>query len=649
MYDKSTKKMHYQRSLSKKAIMISLLLILSLSILLNSSPFLPNVNAKEIEATNEWQVVQEGDTIPAGLHVRMDFNTGTKWVKLIDDDETDGSSSTALKAVDNKEENEEKSKQAEGNNNSNTKITHLTNTQVDPQKSAKITSQLLEQAQQEQKRKANLKQSIASLNDFNGDMTLDELDYEMMHRTLMSLPDEVRHKLDVPAHPFKNDNDNNNAVDMDDEENVQKLNVFIEKIKDIWKSRQEALKQLEEEYLANVPDIIQERIVTIKEYISSPLDHLKTLILDDDGDNSNKSMNIIEALEDLEYHLMDIDMARDFHIMGGWPLLVSLLTDDIHSFHSAMEEIIRSENVTTTSTNDNEPMLTIELSKEKQHYLDQIQQMIWKVQSLASWSIGTAVKNIDEFHPWALEDMSSLLQQTEQQQTEQQQQQQQQSSTDSTLSSSSSNVNVISILLSKLETIDSKNTNINYLSPQWFKLKQKELYALGSLLRGNKYATYYFDVMDGPSIVGNFFHTLVMKSKNGNDDDGVVVNNANGVKMLSKVMMLGVDLLKDASVSSDDVVVSSPEEGEEETSINANLNHAIISKLSNNTWCNMPWVLLQQRKSSNQLSTMVQSQIIEAMVELSLHCDYSSYTNNDVERYVNDPESRGMIDSIQLG
>mmetsp|Transcript_41064 Transcript_41064/g.49980 ORF Transcript_41064/g.49980 Transcript_41064/m.49980 type:complete len:110 (+) Transcript_41064:130-459(+) len=41
--------------------------------------------AKEIVATSEWKLLKEDDTIPAGLHVRMDLSTGKKWVKLIDD------------------------------------------------------------------------------------------------------------------------------------------------------------------------------------------------------------------------------------------------------------------------------------------------------------------------------------------------------------------------------------------------------------------------------------------------------------------------------------------------------------------------------------------------------------------------------------
>ena len=41
-------------------------------------PFIP---------TKEWQVVKEGQSIPAGLHVRMNFQTHLKEAKLMDGDD----------------------------------------------------------------------------------------------------------------------------------------------------------------------------------------------------------------------------------------------------------------------------------------------------------------------------------------------------------------------------------------------------------------------------------------------------------------------------------------------------------------------------------------------------------------------------------
>ena len=46
-------------------------------------------DAKEIVATNEWQKLGENDTIPAGLHVKMDISTGERWAKIPSDDDED--------------------------------------------------------------------------------------------------------------------------------------------------------------------------------------------------------------------------------------------------------------------------------------------------------------------------------------------------------------------------------------------------------------------------------------------------------------------------------------------------------------------------------------------------------------------------------
>jgi len=42
-------------------------------------------NPGEFIPTHEWQVVQEGQAVPAGLHIKFDMTTGGKWAKLLDD------------------------------------------------------------------------------------------------------------------------------------------------------------------------------------------------------------------------------------------------------------------------------------------------------------------------------------------------------------------------------------------------------------------------------------------------------------------------------------------------------------------------------------------------------------------------------------
>lgn len=63
-------------------------LVISVCLLAWTSVWTPT-SAKEIEATNEWQLVGENDTIAAGMHVRMDMTTGEKWVKILEEEDVD--------------------------------------------------------------------------------------------------------------------------------------------------------------------------------------------------------------------------------------------------------------------------------------------------------------------------------------------------------------------------------------------------------------------------------------------------------------------------------------------------------------------------------------------------------------------------------
>lgn len=56
-----------------------------------------NCYPKEFEATKEWQIVKPGQTIPAGLHVRLNLETGLQEAKLLD--ESDSNDSKAIEVV----------------------------------------------------------------------------------------------------------------------------------------------------------------------------------------------------------------------------------------------------------------------------------------------------------------------------------------------------------------------------------------------------------------------------------------------------------------------------------------------------------------------------------------------------------------------
>lgn len=159
---------------------------------------------------------------------------------------------------------------------------------------------------------------------------------------------------DLDDHPFE-DNDAaradrmlealeripaNERVDMDvDLEALRStpLEERLAKLDALWKVRQQELREAYDATL-KVNEQLGERINILEDAAAS-------------------EASLVDALTDLEDLLSDIDMARDFHTLGGFPLLSSMLQES------------RPE----------------------------------RVREIAAWAIGTAVKNEPEHQLWVLE------------------------------------------------------------------------------------------------------------------------------------------------------------------------------------------------------------------------------------------------------
>lgn len=164
-----------------------------------------------------------------------------------------------------------------------------------------------------------------------------DYDFEMMYRILSQLPDDEKQRIGLPEEP-ENRNDEQ----------------FRQQMREIWALRQTELKKWEEQHQADLPKLLKERIHTLKEFLT---------------DSSKSSVDFIqEVLADLEYHLCDIDMARDFHTLGGWPVLAQYLDPDLATI----------ANVTD---------------------LDALN----SIYAHTAWALGSAVKNTGEFTPFAVE------------------------------------------------------------------------------------------------------------------------------------------------------------------------------------------------------------------------------------------------------
>jgi len=164
-----------------------------------------------------------------------------------------------------------------------------------------------------------------------------EYDYAMMHRTLSKLPVEEQERMGLPA------------VLETSAASPTELRAWQETMKGIWERRQAELMELE---LADLPQLLKDRLAVLNGYWKDPSLYATKAV-------ENDFNNVVTVLQDLEYQLSDIDMARDFFTLGGWPALVRCIRPH--------------PNTTTTASTD--------------------------IALHAAWALGSAVKHIEEFHP----------------------------------------------------------------------------------------------------------------------------------------------------------------------------------------------------------------------------------------------------------
>jgi len=316
----------------KNSLRTSVAIALVCTILLSQN-FQQVAWAKEIEVTKEWQLLGENDTIPAGMHVRMDMTTGEKWVKQITDDDDDDS--------------EEES----GSNAVKVSATTTESAIIQGDGSIQVVPKAENDAESSKADKSDTEE--------------ESYDYEMMHRTLSKLPDEEKERIGgIPELP-----QGAKSRKITSKERKE----FESRMADIWERRQKELKEWEE-HMLDVPELLKERMKRIREYLKDPTTHLNEMNLDEDVPDGQVS-HIVSVLQDLEYQLGDLDMSRDFHTLGGWPLLSSLLLEDVH--------VPQNKTISRMSR--------------------RMESKIRSVQSNAAWAIGTSVKNTAEFFPYAVE------------------------------------------------------------------------------------------------------------------------------------------------------------------------------------------------------------------------------------------------------
>lgn len=451
-------------------------------------------HAKEVEVTEDWHLLGENDTIPAGMHVRMDLTTGEKWVKLIDDD------------VDSSKWGRD-SKAGSAKTDGNVGAVSMAIIREDG------TVRVDEEDTSDQNNKNNVKHRF---------------DYEMMHRTLSKLPDDEKERMGgLPELPQSEGSTSGTRITSKERE------AFEKRMLEIWERRQEELAKWQE-MVADMPDLLRERITSIKEYLKNPEEELKRMDLDKEVEEGVVT-HIVSVLEDLEFQLSDIDMARDFHTMGGWPLLMSLVSEDSH----------------------------VPVNKTISSLSRATEAKVRAIQAQAAWASGTMVKNTAEFFPYVVQPVPFGY---------------------------GKMTTAIDLLIDVFckDYKDSKSWEIRTLL-------SKSIYAIGSMLRGNRSAQVHLLATDGFKLLWKKYHDMVQEG----------VNSANA-KLVQRLAMLGTDIV--------DEVLRDPNKSDSAT------NAALLEIITSLDWCGATCGVLT---SSAFLPVPVQETLLRSIVTSGPYCEWS--------------------------
>jgi nucleotide exchange factor SIL1 len=449
-----TRRRFLRRSSSSLWICFAILILLAACI----TPSLLSVDAKEVVATKDWTLLGENDTVAAGMHIRMDLATGQKWVKLpsspADDDYESGDNKDVKKPSD---DSRVSSNQRQATSTSSSSAVAVS---VNGESTAEAANPV----------------------DESEDLEEAPYDYDMMHRTLSQLPDEERARIKLPEAP---------PPSMTDEQRA----LFEGRMRRIWLQRQEELKRFEQEFVADMPQILRDRIVRLQQYMNDPYQELLEMSINDGTATSSETSepdpsspvvtHIVSVLADLEYHLSDIDMTRDFYTLGGWPLLVSMLHEGTHAPHA-------NQTAAAGATG---------------HDLTPVSDVVHHVQAHAAWALGTAVKNTGEFAPFVVEPLVLLV------------------------PGHAAPMSALQVLLDQLSSVDLVDASKPLLNKV-----HKYLYALGSFVRGNPLAQRQFVALNGARALEGLVDMHVS-----------TVSKASSRKIVHRVVSIVDDLVRETS------------------------------------------------------------------------------------------------------
>jgi hypothetical protein len=306
-------------------------------------------------------------------------------------------------------------------------------------------------------------------------------------------------------------------------------------------------------------------------------------------------IDVLFILSELEYHLTDIDAARDFHTLGGWTVLGFLLSSPPWFWDSGCATNQQKHLRNTTSEDKSILINDVELENYRRER-DQLQTAV-------SWVVGNAVKNHAEFAMWSLEPIpTNPLQLFGGNNTPSHPSSSEQLLLENDASSGNGHdINVISLLL---DIIQQKCTMEEDLSNN---LLPKSVYAISAILRGNPYAQMYFLKMGGGLILGNKLEAALF---------------SNNHKLVKRVLSLAHDILVEISTQQQHENYGMGGQHPTTSILDEQEQKAVLRAFTGKQWCQSAFQMLEIQfyKQNHPSEVEAVLRIIEPMIP---HCQDS--------------------------
>ena len=248
-------------------------------------------------ATKQWQVVREGQAIPPGLHVRMNLQTGLKEAKLLDDEDVNDGVDLASESTGASEDGDSEKDDIDGNSSD-----------------SRSSSQESEEIK------------------FRGDHRRTHYFGKSDRRGIVNKKTKVFSRKELLQSLYSEENNDDSAehllLTVQDSRDDETVSVHTTSHKELGNILPVSVNEESGRRRSELP-------YTLHEEVGMMLEHSQTLA------KMNATIEqLLHALEELEYHVHNLDNAKDLNAIGGLVLVIRQLNHSSPEVRSSAAHVI---------------------------------------------------------------------------------------------------------------------------------------------------------------------------------------------------------------------------------------------------------------------------------------------------------------------